>query len=143
MERSREGKAERILVINDTQYILELFRDILESEGYEVVLSSYPAQRVQEIEQVRPDLIILDFLFEGRAMGWQMVQQLSMYRGTAKIPVIICTAAVQEVREQEGYLVSQGIGIVYKPFDVDQLLESVQKALQRRGKTMRDTEAKE
>ena len=31
----------RILVVNDTQEILDIFRDLLEDEGYEVVLSSW------------------------------------------------------------------------------------------------------
>lgn len=30
--------AQRVVVINDTQEILELFREVLELEGYEVVL---------------------------------------------------------------------------------------------------------
>ncbi len=34
--------AARILVVNDTQEILELFRMILEGAGYEVILSGFP-----------------------------------------------------------------------------------------------------
>lgn len=55
--------ATRILVINDTQEILDLFRILLEGEGYEVVLSGFPFQQISEIEQISPDLIILDIIF--------------------------------------------------------------------------------
>jgi DNA-binding response OmpR family regulator len=124
--------ATRILVINDTQEILDLFRTLLEGEGYEVVLSGFPFQRVSEIEQINPDLIILDFIFGDQKSGWQMLQLLKMKRSTASIPVVVCTAALNVVREQEGYLVSQGVHVVYKPFDIDQVLTTIKLALESR-----------
>ncbi|HLI90579.1 MAG TPA: response regulator [Ktedonobacteraceae bacterium] len=120
----------RILVVNDTQEILELFRLLLEDEGYEVMLSSFPIQKVTEIEQMHPDLIILDFVFGDQKSGWQMLQMLKMWNSTASIPIIVCTAATQLVREQEGYLVSKGVHVVYKPFDIDELLAAVKQALE-------------
>src|SRR5204862_807955 len=116
--------------------ILELFRLLLEQEGYEVVLSSFPMQKVQEIEQIKPDLIILDFIFGEKKLGWQMLQMLKMQRSTATIPVVICTAAESTVRDQEGYLVSQGVEVVYKPFDIDTLLVVVARMLQPNRETI-------
>ena len=112
--------AARILVVNDTQEILELFRMFLEEEeGYDVVLAGTPMQRIKEVEQINPDLIILDLVFGDEKTGLQMLQMLKMQQSTATIPVIVCTAALDLVREQEGYLVSQGVHVIYKPFDLD------------------------
>ena len=122
--------ATRILVVNDTQNILELFRLLLEAEGYEVYLSSFPLQKASEIEQIHPDLIILDIVFGEAKIGWQMLQMIKMQRSLASIPVIVCTASEQAVREMEGYLVSKGVFVVYKPFDVDDLLNTITQALQ-------------
>jgi len=122
--------AARILVVNDTQEILELFRTLLEEEGYEVILAGFPIQQISEIEQIKPDLIILDFVFGDQKTGWQMLQMLKMKRSTAAIPVLVCTAALDLVREQEGYLVSQGVHVVFKPFDIDSLLEAVKQVMQ-------------
>ena len=115
----------RILVVNDTQEILELFRLLLEEEGYEVVLAGFPIQQINDVERINPDLIILDFIFGDQKSGWQMLQMLKMKRSTASIPVIACTAALDLVREQEGYLVSQGVHVVFKPFDIDHLLTNI------------------
>jgi len=120
----------RILVVNDTQEILELFRMLLEEEGYDVILSGFPIQQVKEIELIKPDLIILDLVFGEEKTGWQMLQMLKMKRSTAVIPVIVCTAALHLVREQEGYLVSQGVHLVYKPFDIDLLLDNIKQLLE-------------
>ena len=122
--------AARILVVNDTQEILELFRIFLEEEeGYEVILAGNPIQQVKEVEQINPDLIILDLVFGDEKTGMQMLQMLKMQHSTATIPIILCTAALNLVREQEGFLVSQGVHVIYKPFDLDHLRTSVNQLL--------------
>lgn len=124
--------AARILVINDSPDILELFRDILEGEaGYEVVLRGLAFRDIREVEQVKPDLIILDYLFGNERPGWQMLQLLKMHRSTAQIPVIICTAAIREVVDIEADLLSHDVRLVHKPFDIDDLLSTVTEALAR------------
>ena len=119
----------RILVINDNQEILELFDEILREEGYEVVLYSHAFSDLEEVEKINPDLIVLDYLFGVERLGWQMLQKLKMRRSTANIPIVICTAAIQAVREIEGYLEMKGIRVVAKPFDIDDLLKGVREAL--------------
>jgi DNA-binding response OmpR family regulator len=122
----------RILVVNDTQEILELFRMLLEEEeGHEVILSGFPFEQISDVEKIKPDLIILDFVFGDQKSGWQMLQMLKMQRSTENIPVIVCTAALDAVREQEGYLVSKGVHVVYKPFDIDQLISNVRQLLEK------------
>jgi DNA-binding response OmpR family regulator len=123
--------AARILVVNDTEEILELFRMFLEEEqGYDVVLAGFPFQQIKDVEAIHPDLIIMDLIFGDEKSGMQMLQMLKMQRSTANIPVIICTGALQLIREQEGYLVSQSVHVVYKPFDLDHLLENVKQLLE-------------
>lgn len=123
---------ERVLVVNDTQEILDLFNEILKEGGYEAILSGFPMREISDVEAIAPDLIILDLIFGGEKTGWQMLQ---MKRSTAAIPVIVCTAALQAVREQEGYLMSQGVHVVYKPFDLAHLLEIIEQALESRRNT--------
>ena len=125
----------RVMVVNDTQEILDLFNEILSEEGYEAILYSYAIQDLREVEQVKPDLIILDYIFGAERIGWQLLQKLKMRRSTETIPVIVCTAAVMEVREMEGYLQAKGVGLVPKPFTIDDLLEAIEKALRLRDAT--------
>ena len=121
--------AARILVVNDTEEILQAFRDLLEDEGYEVHLSGVAFSNVDGIIRLAPDLIILDYVFGQEKVGWQMLQLLRMHRGTAAIPVIVCTAATHAVREIDGELIARGIRLVAKPFDIDELLTAVRQAL--------------
>lgn len=121
--------ATRILVINDTQEILDAFRDLLEGEGYEVFLYSYAPKELDDVRRVHPDLIILDLVFGQEKLGFQLLQLLKMHRDTATIPVVLCTAATREVLEIDGYLKAQNVALVPKPFDIDMLLDTVKTAL--------------
>ncbi len=94
--------AARIMVVDDTQEILELFREILEDEGYEVHLHAYASQDLAAIARVAPDLLILDFVMTDERSGWQLLQKLQMRPATAALPVVICTAALRQVEELEG-----------------------------------------
>ena len=119
----------RVMVINDTQEILTLFSDLLTESGYEVALYSSAIHDMEEIERVNPDLIILDVVFGGENVGFQMLQKLKMRRATAQLPVVLCTAALNAVREMEGYLQSKNVQVVPKPFDIDDLLDAVERAI--------------
>lgn len=125
-----KNRRRRALVVNDTQEILELFEEILEGMGFEVVLMSYAPRELGRVREVEPDLIILDFLMGDRELlGWQLLQKLKMDRRLDAIPVIVCTAAVRAVAEQQGYLTEQGVLVVLKPFNVDQLEDAVRRAI--------------
>ena len=122
---STVARQRHILVVNDTVEILDLFREILEEEGYRVSLYSFAFRDLDEIKENRPDLIILDFIIGGEDHGWQLLQKLKMDRETATIPVVVCTAAVRLVRDLEGHLKEKGVGVILKPFDIDDLLREV------------------
>jgi DNA-binding response OmpR family regulator len=117
----------KIMVINDTQEILELFAEILQSEGYEVSLHSYSTRELDDVRRAAPDLIISDHPPFQEEKGWQFVQKLKMSRDVADIPVIICTTSLKWLRANvdEGWLAAKRITIVPKPFNVDELLQEV------------------
>jgi CheY-like chemotaxis protein len=134
-----EVPARRILVVNDTQEILDLLREIFEEEGYEVSTYSFAFQDLEQIKAEAPDLIVLDFIIGGEQHGWQLLQKLKLDRQTADIPVIVCTAALQLARELEGHLLEKGVGVVLKPFDIDDLLRQVQTSWDRLNDNAHDT----
>lgn len=118
-----------IVVVNDTQEILELFREILEEEGYRVSLYSFAFNDIDEIVKLSPDLVILDLMIGGESVGWQLLQKMKMDRRTARIPVVVCTAALRLVQELEGHLRAKNVGVILKPFDIDELVRQVQDLL--------------
>src|SRR5713226_4913568 len=117
--------AARILVINDDESILDLFKLILEGEGFEVCSSLEAIENAADVERIQPDLVILDLKMGMQQEGWTMMQKIRLYPPTQHIPMILCTAALNEAREQEETLQDKGIPVVYKPFGIDELLHAV------------------
>jgi DNA-binding response OmpR family regulator len=121
---------QRILVIDDTQDILDFLRTILEKQGYEVYVSKIVFADLHEVEHLHPDLIILDFMMGKQKEGWHMLQRLKAYPPTASLPVIVSSIAMTIPREQIHYFQRQGIPSLGKPFEIEHLLETVARMLQ-------------
>lgn len=120
----------RILVIDDDEALLELFQLILETEGYAVSLSNGNDEEVQHIEALDPSLIILDARLGQDDDGFVLVEQLKLYPPTKHIPLILCSAAVEKIREHEDTLRQRDISVLYKPFELDDLLQVIEGRLQ-------------
>jgi CheY-like chemotaxis protein len=120
----------RILVLEDSQEIRDLLREVLETEGgYSVTTATYKPHLSGEVKQIRPDLILSDYRFGDEPKGLEVLHELEQDHETAGIPFIICSAALKELQGMEGDLASKGIDILYKPFDIDQLLNIVARKL--------------
>ena len=122
--------ATRIMVINDTEEILELFRDILEEEGYEVSLHAHKVRELHEVRAVEPELLIVDQVFGNEKSGWELIQKMKMARDLRLIPIVLCTADKRSAEELESHLTSLGVVTVLKPFEIEDLLEAVRVALE-------------
>ncbi len=118
--------AKLIMVVNDTEEILDLFREILVGEGYAVSVHAYGKRELAEVERIAPDLIISDFPpLDREQYGWQFLQMLKMRQTTAHIPVAVCTTNLRAIENNQAWMTSKGISVVAKPFTVDELLKAV------------------
>lgn len=114
-----------ILAGDDSPEILALLRDILEGEGYRVSIRA-DALTLAEIRRTGPDLVILDHMLEdGAGSGWELLRELRRDPGLSGLPVVVCTGAIQRVRENSDELSRLGAQVVLKPFDIEQLLAAV------------------
>ncbi len=102
-----------------------MFRELLKDEGCRVSTPTYPVAELGDLRILEPDLVVLDMVFGGEDRGWHFLQQVRLDRETARLPIVVCTAAVRLARDAKEYLEGMGIGIVLKPFDIDPFLAKV------------------
>ncbi len=121
-----EPDRRHVLAVNDSPAILDLYRALLEAEGYRVSLRAAPDPA--EVARLAPDLIVLDFAFGGEHLGLELLQKLRMAPATAAVPVVVCSAALEAIRQMEAHLLGKGTGLVLKPFDADDLLAEIDHA---------------
>ena len=122
-----DGRQPHILVINDTQEILDLLQELLEEEGYRVT-TSLALLNLDKIKALAPDIIVQDLLFEEtQETGWKFLTLVRLDPQLARIPLVLCTAATRTVNDpvMAEQLDRQGIRVVLKPFDIEQLLTTL------------------
>ena len=122
-----DGRQPHILVINDTQEILDLLQELLEEEGYRVT-TSLALLDLGKVKALAPDVMVQDLLFEGtQELGWKFLTLVRLDPDLARIPLILCTAAVRTVNDPEmaEQLDRQGIRVVLKPFTIENLLTTL------------------
>ena len=124
--------AKRILVIDDSQDLMDAFEELLTEAGYCVSLQATGLQDLAAVKRVRPDLIISDYRDHVPAKathGWQFLQQLKLDRETAAIPLIICTTSSALARDHGDWLRANDVQVIAKPFDVEEILAAVARAI--------------
>lgn len=122
--------APRLLVIDDEEALLFLYKLILEPEGYDVHLASSGLPQVMDLDHFLPDLIILDYRVGSSGRNVPLWQQLKASPRTSATPLILCTADAHALYEQEDILKEAGVRVIRKPFDIDKLLQTIRQALQ-------------
>jgi CheY-like chemotaxis protein len=121
----------RIAVINDDTPFLALMHQLLqETEGYEVVTRKEWDGAYEFVKDQSPDLVILDIRIGGEERGWQILQMLTLDPQTLPIPVIVCSAAVNELHIHQPLLDKYGVQALPKPFDLEDLLATIRKSLE-------------
>ncbi len=81
----------KILVVDDTPANVKLLVDVLTAKGYAVSAAVNGEQALNQIEQDRPDLVLLDIMMPGLS-GYEVCKRLRANPDTALLPVVLCTS---------------------------------------------------
>jgi EAL domain-containing protein (putative c-di-GMP-specific phosphodiesterase class I)/CheY-like chemotaxis protein len=120
-----EEKA-RVLVIDDDAGLTTLVRDVLEIDGYDVLVANSGERGLEIAVTEHPHLVLLDVSMPGMD-GYEVCRELQ-FGYTKDIPVVFLTAKT-ELESMVAANRSGASGYVTKPFRVEQLLESVRAVL--------------
>ena len=114
----------KILVVDDDEGILEVVQIVLEGEGYRVQ-TSLNGECLWNLENDMPDLVLLDVLLSGED-GRMICKRLKSDAKTAHIPIIVLSAHSDASKVAD---TSGADDFLEKPFDVDVLIEVVERHL--------------
>ncbi len=117
-------KNKKILIADDDPGILEVIQLMLEDDGYEVVIIN-DYKNTEQIQAHNPDLILLDIWMSG-VDGTSICRELKSKDETKNIPIIMVSAN----KDTEALSLECGAeDFISKPFDIDFLLNKVEKNL--------------
>lgn len=112
-----------ILVVDDERPVREFLSEALADAGHHILQALHGQQALAVLERARPDLVLSDLmmpLMDGR----ELCQVLKDDPATARIPVVLMTAAAPRVLEG-----ARADAVLRKPFDLDALDAVIERLL--------------
>ena len=134
--KAADAAAQRILVVDAEDDLLELLRYNLSREGYQVTCVATGEDALRSVRRQPPDLIVLDVMLPG-IDGLEVCRRLKSESKTREIPIVMLTAKSEESDIVAG-LEHGSDDYIAKPFSPRVLVARV-KALLRRRETELDT----
>lgn len=113
----------KILIVDDDQNILRLYKEELEEEGYNVVTASNGHEAMEQFDKELPDLVTLDILLPD-VDGIKLLRQMKEKR--PRMPVIMSTA--YDYRDDFAVWASEAY--IVKSSDLSELKSTIKKLIE-------------
>jgi two-component system cell cycle response regulator DivK len=114
---------ERVLVVEDNEKNMKLFRDVLQATGYRTLEATSGEDAVALALEHGPTLVLMDVQLPG-IDGLEALSRLRADERTASIPVLALTAQAMS-GDRERFLEAGFDGYLSKPVDVTELIAAV------------------
>ena len=108
-----------VLIVDDNIKNLDLFKDFVESWGYETVTAQQGKDAISLAERYLPDIILLDVMLPGMS-GYEVCRELKENTKTQHIPVVMITVLNDIADRIHGYKIGADQFLV-KPGDYNEL----------------------
>ncbi|MGI9149743.1 MAG: response regulator [Chloroflexota bacterium] len=116
-----------VLVIEDDPWTRTITTALLAGEGFAVVEAKTGEEGLKMARRHAPHVILLDLALPTKS-GLEVLRELKSEWSTDAIPVIIVSAYAGLMNQEDA---RQAAGVVQKPFDYDDLVNQVERALAR------------
>ena len=118
----------KIIIVEDEKILLNLLKDKLVKEGYEVIVALDGREGLKKIKQEKPDLILLDMVMP-KMGGFEVMRELNKDKNLAKIPVIIISNSGQPVELDRAKKLGAKDWLIKTEFDPKEVVNKVNKQL--------------
>jgi len=126
-QRGRNEMAKKVMIVEDNELNMKLFRDLIEATGYETVRTRNGLEALDLARAHRPDLILMDIQLP-EVSGLEVTKWLKEDDDLHSIPVIAVTAFAMKGDEER---IRQGGCEAYisKPISVPKFIETIKSYL--------------
>lgn len=114
----------KVMVIDDSATVRKLISQKLETSGYEVICAADGSEALEIINQIVPDLILLDTVLP-EMDGYQVCQTIRGNEATKDVPVVMISGKDGFFDKMRGQM-SGSTGYIAKPFGPETLMKTVE-----------------
>jgi len=117
----------RVLIIEDNFDIRENATELLEFAGYTIISAADGKMGIEMAKAELPDIILSDIMMP-YMNGHEVFAELKKHEPTRQIPFVFITSSVERKEIEEAF--DRGAdGYIKKPFEEEELLETIRKCL--------------
>jgi chemosensory pili system protein ChpA (sensor histidine kinase/response regulator) len=119
------------MVVDDSLTVRKVTQRLLEREGYRVLLAKDGVDALEQMQETRPDLMLVDIEMP-RMDGFDLTRHVRGNEATAALPIIMITSRTADKHRN----VALGLGVdAYfgKPYQEEALLAAITGLLEARG----------
>ena len=113
----------RVLIVEDNEKNMKLFRDVLQATGYSTLEATTGEEAIELSLSQAPALVLMDVQLPG-IDGVEALERMRQNERTASIPVLALTAQAMS-GDRERFLEAGFDGYLAKPVDLGELIETV------------------
>lgn len=121
----KEARKKTVLLVEDNEDNLVVYRTILEHVGYQVIEARDGEEGVHRARSEEPDIILMDISIP-KIDGWEATERLKADGVTSRIPIVALTAHALE--EDRAKAMRAGCdGYLAKPVEPRRVVQEVEK----------------
>ena len=122
----KQRKRLSIMIIEDEQDILLLYKDYLLSRGHNVVATSTTANEIlSDYDRIRPDVAIIDYKLPNDKNGLDAALQILNKYPSAAILIVTAYETVTKEITKMPFLDNKSVEVLIKPLRLAQLEDSI------------------
>lgn len=128
-ETSKESKLQTIILVEDDEEISDIIVRLLEQETrYKVIAVADATKALEIVNAIKPNVFILDYRLPG-IDGLELFDRLRAIKGLESVPTLMYSANSPSRKA----LQERKITFLAKPFELEHLLQAVEKLFDQQG----------
>ncbi len=120
---STDTNGNKVLIVDDTPANINVLRDMLEHNGYQIAAAKNGKQALTFAPKFRPNLILLDIMMP-EMDGFEACRRLKLDESTKDIPIIFLSAKVEKEDVFQGFELG-AVDYILKPFHLEEVLSRI------------------
>jgi len=113
------------MIVDDNEEIVEMTKELLCDENYEVETASGGEECLKKMEEFKPDLVLLDIAMPGMD-GWMVIEEMQKRSSAGKTKIAVFSLIPLIKEKAKGKDISVPVHYIKKPFTVIELLEGIE-----------------
>ena|SRR3990167_4323902 len=121
-----------ILLVEDDEFLAELYATKLNLEGFEVSLAADGEKGLKSAKEKKPDLILLDIVLP-KMDGFEVLRQLKLDKNVKSVPVILLTNLSQKDEVNRGLSLGADDYLIKAHFMPSEVIKKIKQVIGKRS----------